>query len=147
MKRSSLLILVCLTVIISGCSKDDVSAVILQSKEYKITSANGSGITGTATFTEDSNGQTSILIELDNTDTETHPAYIRYNSANEGGPVAITLKACTCSVGTTIVTKLDDGTPIDYDGLLKLDGHISISDGPESIKLIVATANIGSNGN
>src|SRR5690606_7720552 len=131
--------------LISGCSKDDVNTVILRSTEYQLTSANGSGITGKATFTEDNNGTTSILIELDNTDTETHPSYIRFNGDSEGGPVAITLKACTCSVGTTVVTKLDDGTPINYDGLLKLDGHISIHESRNQMDLIVATANIGRN--
>ncbi len=145
MKRSSLLILACLTVIISGCSKDDVSSVILSRVDYDIVDTNGQSI-GTATFTEDSNKATEVLIELTGSSTSTHPAFIRYNSAAEGGPVALTLKACECSVSHTVVSKLDNGPSITFDGLLILDGHISIQQSATD-PTVIATANIGSNSN
>jgi len=112
-----------------------------------LTSANGSGITGTATLTRDSNDNTTILIQLDNTNTEEHPSYVRFNSAAEGGPIAITLEPCTCAVSTTVVTQLDDGTPIDFAKLLNLDGHVSIQDSPANPDLVVATTDIGINAN
>jgi hypothetical protein len=144
-RRPFFLSLFALTMLL-GCSKDDVNTVILRSVEYQLSSVDGSGVTGTATFTEDSNKTTEVLIELTGTTTSVHPAFLRYNASAEGGPVALTLKSCECSVGHTVVSKLDDGTPISYDGLLKLDGHIAIHKSPTEMGTIVATANIGANG-
>jgi len=139
--------------ILFSCSSDDnieptgVNEIIVDEKAYNLTSVNGSGITGTATFTRDSNDNTTILIELSNTNTEEHPANVRYNSAAEGGPIAITLEPCNCAVSTTVVTQLDDGTPIDFDKLLNLDGHISIQESSANPEVVVATADIGVNAN
>jgi len=139
--------------ILFSCSSDDnieptgVNEIIVDEKAYNLTSVNGSGITGTATFTRDSNDNTTILIELSNTNTEEHPANVRYNSAAEGGPIAITLEPCNCAVSTTVVTQLDDGTPIDFDKLLNLDGHISIQESSANPEVVVATADIGTNAN
>jgi len=153
MKKAPYFLLFIALTILSGCSSDDnieptgVNEIIVDEKAYNLSSANGSGITGTATFTRDSNENTTILIELNNTNTEEHPAYVRYNSAAEGGIIAITLEPCTCAVSTTVVTRLDDGTPIDFDKLLNLDGHVSIQESPENDDVIVATVDIGINGN
>jgi hypothetical protein len=144
-KRPFILTIFALTMLL-GCSKDDVNTVILRSVEYQLSSVDGSGVTGKATFTEDSNRTTEILIELTGTSTKIHPAYLHYNTAAEGGPIALTLKVCECSVGHTVVSKLDDGTPISYDGLLKLDGHIAIHKSPTEVGTIVAAANVGANG-
>ena len=46
-----------------------------------------------------------------------------------------------------MVTQLDDGTPIDFDKLLNLDGHVSILDSPANRDMVVATADIGINAN
>ncbi|WP_026348468.1 hypothetical protein [Eudoraea adriatica] len=108
---------------------------------------NASGITGTASFTRDSNDNTTILIELTNTNTDEHPANIRFNTAAEGGPIAITLEPCTRAVSTTVVTQLDDGTPIDFDKLLNLDGHVSKQESSANPDVVVAIADIGINAN
>ncbi len=154
MKNLQILSSLVFLTIFSGCSKDDpeakpvaVNEVIVSQKQYQLNPVNASGITGTVTFTKDGNNNTTILVELENTNTEEHPAYIRYNSASEGGPKAITLTVCTCSIGTTVVTKLDSGTPIDFEGLLKLDGHVSIQGDGIDPDVIVATADIGINAN
>jgi hypothetical protein len=147
MTRSPYLILVFAIILFTGCSKDEESPVLPKSTEYQLTSMNDSGVTGKATFTDDGQGKTEVLIELTGTTTAVHPADIRFNSAEEGGPVALTLKSCECSVGHTVVTKLDTGTPISYAGLLKLDGHISIHESPGNMGTIVAVANIGLNAN
>ncbi len=144
-KSSSLLLVLAFALILGSCKKDSVDTVILQSKVYQLNAMAGSNITGTATFTEDSEGKTTVLIELEGTNTTEHPAFIRYNDASEGGPVAITLNECTCSVSETVVSKLDGGASINYDGLLKLDGHITIHESPEDLETIVSVANIGSN--
>jgi len=140
-------------VLLTSCSSDDnvepaaVNEIIVDEQAYNLTAVNGSGITGTATFTRDSNENTTILIELTNTNTEEHPAYVRFNNAAEGGPIAITLEPCTCAVSTTVVTQLDDGTPIDFDKLLNLDGHVSIQESVANPDFLVSTADIGINAN
>ena len=148
--RSSLpiLLLVSTLILISSCKKDDVEkAVILQSAEYPIFDIANSGVTGKATFTQEDNGSTHVLIELNGSDTATNPAYIRFNSAAEGGEIAITLEACTCSISNTTITNLDDGKPITYEGLLNLNGHITIHNGNGPLAPIAAVADIGSNAN
>ena len=153
MKKAPYFLLFIALAILSSCGNDDnieptgVNEIIVDELAYNLTSANGSGITGTATLTRDSNDNTTILIQLDNTNTEEHPSYVRFNSASEGGPIAITLEPCTCAVSTTVVTQLDDGTPIDFDKLLNLDGHVSIQDSPANPDLVVAIADIGINAN
>jgi len=153
MKKAPFLVLLLMLFFLSSCGSDDniepaaVNEIIIDQVEYQLTAINNSGVTGVATFTRDSNFNTTILIRLNNTTTDEHPAYIRFNSASEGGEVAITLTVCTCAEGTTIVTKLDDGTPIDFDGLIKLDGHVSIQESSANPDVVIAVADIGSNAN
>ena len=153
MKKAPYFLVLIVLFILSSCSSDDnieptgVNEIIVDQIEYNLTTMNDSGITGKATFTRDSNENTTILIELNNTNTDEHPAEVRFNSAAEGGPIAITLEPCTCAVSTTVVTQLDDGTPIDFDKLLNLDGHVSILDSPANRDMVVATADIGINAN
>jgi len=129
-----------------GCTEDDVEkAVILQSTSYKLHAISNSNISGKATFTQEDNGSTHVLIELEGAFTKENSAYIRFNRASVGGNVAITLKACECAISNTTITKLDNGTPITYDGLLALNGHISIHKGDNPDDPIVAVADIGSN--
>jgi hypothetical protein len=153
MKRAPFLFLFFAIAILSSCSGDEnieptgINEIIVDQIDYALISVNGSGITGKATLTRDSNDNTTILIELFNTTTKEHPAFVRFNTAAEGGPIAITLEVCECSVGTTVVTKLDDGTPIDFDKLLNMDGHVSIQESSENPDVVVAVADIGINAN
>ena len=128
----------------TACNDDKEDTFLLRTQEYEIVGVDGSGISGKVTFTEDNNGKTEILIELTGTTTSTNPAFVRFNSAEDGGTVALTLEACECAVSHTIVSKLDGGTAIDYDGLLKLNGHISIHQSVND-DTIIGVANIGSN--
>ena len=139
--------LLCVFLVLS-CNDDDVTeAVILQSVEYPIYDISGSNISGTATFTQEDNGSTHVLIELVGAYTSENPAYIRYNSAAEGGTVAITLMTCECAISNTSITQLNNGSSISYDGLTHLDGHITIHNGQGSTAPIVAVADIGANAN
>ncbi len=129
----------------SSCKEDDISSVILQSIEYRLEAVGPNGITGTVTFTEDTDGKTEVLVELDDgSSVAVHPAYIRFNSLDEGGEVALTLNPCECQISRTTVSRLDVGTPISYDGLVILDGHVSIHNSPDDYTVISA-ANIGLN--
>jgi len=152
MKNAPFLLIIFAMALISGCSGDDieptgVNEIIVDQMDYQLSPVNASGITGTASFTRDSNDNTTILIELNNATTNEHPANIRYNTTAEGGPIAITLEPCTCAVSTTVVTQLDDGTPIDFDKLLNMDGHVSIQESSANPDVVVANADIGANAN
>jgi len=153
MKNAPYFLMLFAIVLFTSCSGDDnieptgINEIIVDQQAYNLTAVNGSGIIGTVTFTRDSNENTTILIELTNTNTEEHPAYVRFNNAAEGGPIAVTLEPCTCAVSTTVVTQLDDGTPIDFDKLLNLDGHVSIQESVANPDLLVSIADIGINAN
>ena len=148
MKKSLTILILGVILIFTSCNKDDVEkAVILQSLEYSIYDISNSNISGKATFTQEDNGSTHVLIELEGAFTSENPAYIRFNSAAEGGLVAITLKACECAISNTTITQLDNGSPITYEGLIKLNGHITIHNGVGPQAPIAAVADIGSNAN
>lgn len=145
MKSSPLAFMLIVSLIIfTGCKKDSVDTVILQQTEYELVPFNGSTVSGKATFTEDSNGSTFILIELKGTNTEKHPAYIRFDPASNSGEKAITLEPCTCQISKTLVTQLDNGNKINYAGLVKFNGHIAILES-KTDNTVVAVANIGKN--
>ena len=145
MKSSLSILALVFTLVFTSCNKDDAAkAVILQSIEYQIYDVSGSNVTGTATFTQEDNGSTHVLIELNGSDTSTNPAFIHFNSAAMGGEIAITLSVCKCSISDTTITKLDNGNSITYEGLLDLNGHITIRDGNGNI---IAVADIGANAN
>ena len=146
MKSSLSPLFLALTLIFTSCKKDDIETVILQETVYQLITLNDSGVAGTATFTENSDGTTFILIELTGSNTSEHPAYIRYQNFNEGGATAIKLKDCTCLISETTVTNLDQGTSINYDGLLKFNGHVAIL-ASQSDNTVVAVADIGVNAN
>ena len=148
MKSSLSLLALTLVLIFSGCGKDDVAeAVILKSVEYQIYDVSNSGVSGTVTFTQEDNGSTHVLIELAGGYTANNPAFIRFNSAAEGGSVAITLKVCECSISNTTITKLDNGNSITYEGLLALNGHVTIHANSDNNSAILAVADIGANSN
>ena len=152
MKKAPTFLMFIALALLFRCNKSDnieptgINEIIVDQIDYQLSPVNASGITGTASFTRDSNDNTTILIELTNTNTDEHPANIRFNTAAEGGPIAITLEPCTCAVSTTVVTQLDDGTPIDFDKLLNLDGHVRIEESSTSSN-VVAIADIGINAN
>lgn len=112
--------------------------------DYNLLSANNSGVTGTASFIPNDDGSTTIYIELFGDTDELHPVTINYGNVETGGSVAITLEVCECAISETLVTQLDDGTPINFVDLMTFDGHINIYQSPTDATLI-AVANIGSN--
>jgi len=105
---------------------------------------NGSDIRGKAKFTEDNNGSTFILIELTGTNTQVHPAFIRFDNARDNGENAITLNNCTCKISETLVTNLDNGNKINFDKLSRFNGHIAIL-ASKTDNTVVGVANIGIN--
>lgn len=150
MKKYIYLFLISISLIISGCSKDDSSSKSSTSvKLYTLSSVSNSNISGKVTFKKNEDGSTTVLLEINGSSTDIHPAFIYFNDAATGGEIAITLEPidCDCESSSTIVTTLDDGTPITYEQLLKFDGHIKIHQNEDHMEIVITEGNIGSNAN
>ncbi|MCM4173788.1 hypothetical protein DHD32_20135 [Arenibacter sp. TNZ] len=150
MKKYIYLFLVSMSLIISGCSKDDSSTKSSTSvKVYTLSPVSNSKISGKVTFKKNEDGSTTILLEINGSSTDIHPAFIYLNNLETGGQVAITLAPidCDCESSSTVITTLDDGTPITYEQLLKFDGHIKIHQNEDHLEIIITQGNIGANSN
>ena len=152
MKKYYFLLLISISLVISSCGKDDNTTPDAPStsvKVYTLSSVSNSKISGKVTFTKNVDGSTTVLLEINGSSTDIHPAFIYLNNAATGGDVAITLEPidCDCESSSTIVTTLDDGTPITYEQLLKFDGHIKIHQNEEHLEIIITQGNIGANAN
>ena len=148
MKKYIYLFLVSISLIISACSKDDSSSKSSTSiKLYTLSAVSNSKISGKVTFTKNEDGTTTVLLEINGSSKDVHPAFIYFNNAETGGEVAITLDPidCDCESSSTIVATLDDGTPITYEQLLKFDGHLKIHQNEDHLEIVITQGNIGAN--
>ena len=117
------------------------------SQVYPLHSVSGSGVSGTATF-QKAGPHTLVTIELTGTsDGDMHPSHIHFNSAAQGGGIAISLRDIDGGSGrsNTLVKEMDDGTPITYDELLNFDGYINVHLSTAQLGVILAQGDIGSN--
>ena len=122
------------------------------SKEYALEEKDIDGISGTATFALDvTDGGTTITLDLEGTpDGASHPSHIHMNSAEETGPIVVTLQNVdgTSGKSTTKVTKFNDdagGAAVTFGELLKYDGYINVHKSADELNVLAAQGNIGSN--
>lgn len=118
------------------------------SKTYVLGSVDDPDISGTAKFITFSNDSTVIELKLDNTlDGAMHPAHIHFNTAAEGGDIALNLTSVDGSTGesSTTVTTLADGSAISYNELLEYDGYINVHLSIDELGTLVAQGDIGQN--
>ncbi|MGB5665203.1 MAG: hypothetical protein WBM53_00010 [Maribacter sp.] len=144
MKKISLLIFVLGFTFISGCAKDDATD-LNESKVFQLRYVEDPSLLGKVLIKKNTDGSSTISLQLNGTSTEVHPAYIYYNSLAQGGPIAITLDPCGCLESNTVVTKLDNGQDISYEELINFNGHVKIHHTYENIETILLNGNIGSN--
>ncbi|MEQ8925568.1 MAG: CHRD domain-containing protein [Fulvivirga sp.] len=119
-----------------------------QSKTFALSSVADPAISGTATFNALDNGSTSIELMLNGTpDGGSHPAHIHFNTAAEGGDIAVSLTSVDGSTGmsTTIVSATDAGDPLTYYDLLDFDGYINVHFSADDLATLVAQGDIGQN--
>ncbi|MEQ8245590.1 CHRD domain-containing protein [Fulvivirga sp.] len=134
-----------------SCDDDNDGPGVLptgQSKTFALSSVADAAISGTATFNALDDGSTAIELMLNGTpDGGSHPAHIHFNTAAEGGDIAVTLTSVDGSTGmsTTIVTATDDGTPLTSDDLLDFDGYINVHLSADDLATLVAQGDIGQN--
>ncbi|WP_445383640.1 CHRD domain-containing protein [Robiginitalea sp. IMCC43444] len=131
-----------------GGNMDDMDPVALNSKTYTLQSVAVPEISGTATFSENTDGSVTIDLDLQNTPAGgQHPAHIHFNTAVEGGGIALTLGTVNGDTGESSITttELDDGTPITYEALLDFDGYINVHLSADELSTLVAQGDIGQN--
>ncbi|MFO7826611.1 MAG: CHRD domain-containing protein [Cyclobacterium sp.] len=145
--RLSIIILLLLAFITTACKKEDEGPRLIQ-KEYDLGLVSDPMISGTITFTKESETSTLVRIELEGTETgNMHPAHIHHNAASEGGGIAIGLNDVDgdSGISETTVTQTGDGTAINYEGLLDFDGHANVHLSSSAMSTLIAQGDIGSN--
>lgn len=133
-------------VLFISCSNEEES-IDLSSKVYQLQSVADPGLLGKLIISENSDGSSTVNLELYGTSTEIHPTIIYHNSLFQGGPLAITLEPCGCVKSTTVVTALDNGKKISYDELINFNGHILVHKNETEMETILLQGDIGSNAN
>ncbi|WP_431136718.1 CHRD domain-containing protein [Psychroserpens mesophilus] len=140
---------------LTSCSNDDDTVLVDNpfgdTKIYQLASVADPSISGTATFTENTNGSTTVELQLSGTPSGgMHPAHIHFNTAAETGAIAITLETVNGDTGysSTNVTALNEdqgGALITYDELLGFDGYINVHLSADDLGTLVAQGDIGQN--
>ncbi len=145
-KVAPFLLLLLIAVVQSGCNNDDSENRPLEKSTYELREVNGSGVKGTVTISENKDGSSTVEIVLFGSTTDEHPAFIYHGNSTGTGGVLISLNACTCATSTTIVTQLNSGSKLTYQGLKAINGHVKIHMS-QADDTVVATGNIGVNAN
>lgn len=140
--------MVVLMVSLIACKEEDDPLPQEMKRTYALAPVSDPAISGKVTFTKVDASSTRVLIELEGTESgDMHPAHIHANSASEGGPIVIDLSSVDGATGMseTTVTQRNDGTAINYEGLLSFDGHVNVHLSPTVLSTLIAQGNIGSN--
>ncbi|WP_215223569.1 CHRD domain-containing protein [Echinicola shivajiensis] len=119
-----------------------------QKMTYPLLEIGNSGVTGSAIFEEGEDGYTKVTLVLNGTPANgVHPSHIHFNSAAEGGDIAISLNPVDgeSGVSTTLVNKRDDGQSINYNSLINFDGYINVHLSYGELGTIVAQGDMGGN--
>ncbi|MCH4822923.1 superoxide dismutase family protein [Gramella lutea] len=115
---------------------------------YDLMSVSDPSISGSVTFYQNKDNSTYVKINLQGTpDGGMHPAHIHFNSAAEGGDIAVSLEPVDGNTGfsETEVSALDNGTAITYEELISFDGYINVHASADDLNTLVAQGDIGEN--
>ncbi|WP_339704763.1 CHRD domain-containing protein [uncultured Kriegella sp.] len=118
-------------------------------QEYDLAAVSDAAIFGTATFAERVNGETLVTLAIEGTvDGGVHPAHVHMGAvADAPGGITVSLNSVTGLTGTSMtnVTKLDDDTPIDYAGMIAIDGYVNVHASVDDLATLIAQGNVGAN--
>lgn len=134
--------------LLASCDDTDNNSYVGQKKVFALSSVAVPGISGTATFIENKDKTTTVELQLTGTpDGGMHPAHIHFNTAAEGGDIAITLGTVDGTTGfsTKTFSKLDNGTAITFEQLLSFNGYINVHLSATELGTLVAQGDIGQN--
>ncbi len=139
-----------MALLISACGDDDAPVPMPTGMEdnFALFALNNSGVSGTITFEEADLGGTIVTIDLNGTVSgESHPSHIHFNTAAEGGDIAVSLTPVDGATGMseTYVEALDNGTAISYSELMTFDGYVNVHLSADDLATVVAQGDIGVN--
>jgi len=131
-------------------AKGDIGAYALSGIETSVSvlSLTAESIKGDIRFSERINGETLVLVALSGTsEGMDHPVHIHANSVSESGSIIISLNNVDGATGLseTNVAQMDDGTPVMYNDIISLNGHLKIHQSETNFSTIVATGDVGQN--
>ena len=146
-------ILLAMPFILMSCSSDDDAMQPVgqqftgDTTIFDLSAVSDESISGTATFMENEDNSTTVEIQLTGTSSGMHPAHIHFNTAAEGGEIALTFEPIDGSTGmsTTTFSNLDDGSAISYDEAINFDGYINVHLSAEELETLIAQGDIGEN--
>jgi hypothetical protein len=149
-KIKLLLLLITTSLVLYNCNDDDDNMIPEPSNTigFDLGSKDVEGISGGATFIENNNGSITAVLHINGTpDGGSHPAHIHFNTAAEGGGIALSFNPVNGDDGQSVTTfsALDDGTPITFDELMDFDGYINVHLSADQLGTIVAQGDIGQN--
>ncbi len=128
-----------------ACDKDDDNTPALRTKEYTLTPANGSGVTGKVKVSENADRSFNVTVALDKSVKDTvHTAQIYSGSIDNPGEVFIPLSNITGNDSAASATTANINT-ITYDSLMNYNGFIRVNYSAYKSDSVVAQANIGKN--
>ena len=125
------------------------NALTGNSTGYELSSAGGSVVSGTVTFFERKNETTLVEISLTGTSGgDSHPAHIHTNDVISGGGIIIGLTSVDGITGKSLtqVEALDDETPVTYNEMIDINGHVNVHKSSNDLS-VIANGNVGGNAN
>ena len=151
MKMKKLFLMLFSIAALVACSDDDDGVTPPfegESEVFDLNAVAGSGVSGDATIIENEDGSVTVELDVDGTtEGNMHPAHIHFNSAAEGGVIAISLEPVDGATGTSTTTfsAMDDGTAITYEEVVNFDGYINVHQSADDLGTLVAQGDIGEN--
>jgi hypothetical protein len=151
LRQPTILMLFIASLFLTNCSNDDDNTMMistLESKSYELFELSNSGVSGSATFAKQSDGNVLVTLNVTGTPQDgMHPSHIHFNTAAEGGAIAVSLSNVNGATGIseTIVSETNDGMPLTYEDLLDFDGYINIHLSAQDLATVVAQGDIGQN--
>lgn len=144
----ALVILLTMTAVIAGCDDDSGPSLTGDNTTYTLGPKSNPGISGNVTFSRQSDNSVLITIQLTGTAAGgDHPAHIHADNAIDGGTILLDLSNVEGASGRseTVVTALNDGTPISYEELIDFDGYVNVHASPSDLSTLIAQGDIGQN--
>lgn len=133
----------------TSCDDDNDDDLLTDNEiSYNLESRNGSGMDGTITFVELTNGDIQATIDVENAVNGTvHPAHIHANSAALSGPILVSLDPVDGANGNsvTIFNSTDDGMMLTYQDILVLDAYVNVHKSADELNIIFSQVDIGGN--
>src|SRR5690606_8734035 len=132
----------------SGCDDDSGPSLTGDNTVYTLNPRSDPGIDGNVTFSKQSDNSVLVTIQLTGTQSGgNQPQHYHADNAVDRGTFGLELSNVDCATGRseTMVTALNDGTPITYEELIAFDGHVNVHAAPDNLGTLIAQGDIGQN--